>query len=155
MVSVAAIEAVAARGLAGDRYYLGIGAFSRWPGEGRQVTLIEAEAVGDILAESGIDLSEGRHRRNIVTSGIRLADLKERRFRIGGVLLRGERLCAPCRYLDKLVGERAFEVMKGRGGLRANIITGGMIHVGDTIEAEIRPTSPAPAAIDPVPPRSR
>jgi MOSC domain-containing protein YiiM len=137
-VRVESAVAVAGRGLEGDRYYLGIGAFSRWPGEGRQVTLIEAEAVDAVRADAGVDLSDGRHRRNLVTRGVRLADLLGRRFRIGdGVLLRGQRLCAPCRYLDRLVGADVYRAMRGRGGLRAEIVTGGVIHVGDAI-VEVR-----------------
>ena len=134
MVSVPSAEAIAGQGLAGDRYQLGIGAFSRWPGEGRQITLIAAEAIGDILAETGIDLGAGQHRRNVVTVGVALHEFLERRFRIGDVLLRGQRLCAPCRYLDGLVGEAVFDAMKGRGGLRAEILIGGTIRVGDGVE---------------------
>ncbi|QOV88030.1 MOSC domain-containing protein [Humisphaera borealis] len=135
MVPVSSVEAIAGEGLAGDRYQLGIGAFSRWPGEGRQITLIASEAIGDILAETGIDLSDGRHRRNVVTVGVALEELLERRFHLGTLLLRGQRLCAPCRYLDGLVGEPVFAAMKGRGGLRAEIIVGGTIHIGDVISA--------------------
>ena len=136
-VRVDAAVAVAGRGLEGDRYFLGVGAFSRWPGEGRQVTLIEAEAVEAIRADTGIDLSAGQHRRNLATRGVRLADLLGRRFRVGDVLLRGQRLCAPCKYLDRLVGAEVYDAMKGRGGLRAEIVEGGVIREGDEIRAVV------------------
>ena len=139
VVRVDAAVAVAGRGLEGDRYFLGVGAFSRWPGEGRQVTLIEAEAVNAVRAETGIDLSDGRHRRNLATRGVRLADLLGRRFHVGTVLLRGQRLCAPCKYLDRLVGAEVYEAMKGRGGLRAEIIQGGVIRPGDAVDPEPPP----------------
>ena len=135
LILVPSAEAVAGRGLVGDRYYLGVGAFSRWPGEGRQITLIEAEAVDAIMSETGIDLSAGRHRRNVVTRGFRLADLFERRFRLGRALLRGQRLCAPCTYLERLVVPGVFAALRGRGGLRAEIIEGGTIAVGDRVDA--------------------
>ena len=130
---VATATAVVGRGLEGDRYFLGVGAFSRWPGEGRQVTLIEAEAVDAIRSEAGVDLSAGQHRRNLATRGVRLADLLGRRFRVGPVLLRGQRLCAPCKYLDRLVGVSVYRAMIGRGGLRAEVVEGGEIRVGDVV----------------------
>ena len=43
--AVPEVEALAGRGLAGDRYADGAGSFSRWPGKGRDVTLITAEAL--------------------------------------------------------------------------------------------------------------
>jgi MOSC domain-containing protein YiiM len=122
------------RGLEGDRYFFGRGSFSRWPGEGRDLTLFETEAIDAILREHGIDLSEGRSRRNVETVGIDLNDLNGRRFRIGEAVLRGARLCAPCRHLERLVGPGTYDAMLGRGGLRANILEGGVIRVGDVIE---------------------
>src|SRR5688500_19518548 len=88
LVAVDAVLAVAGRGLEGDRYFLGVGSFSRWPGEGRAVTLIEAEAIDAIRWEHGIELGEGRARRNITTSGVTLSELVGKRFRIGGALFR-------------------------------------------------------------------
>lgn len=133
MRCVPSIEAIAGEGLAGDRYQKGIGAFSRWPGEGRQITLIEDEALTSILAETGIDLSDGRHRRNVITQGVALDALVGKVFTIGSVRLRGQRRCAPCRYLDRLIDAEVYESMKGRGGLRAEILVGGMLHVGDAV----------------------
>ena len=121
------------RGLEGDRYFLGAGSFSRWPGEGRAVTLIEQEAIEAIRREHNIDLGGGLHRRNIVTAGAALADLIGKRFRIGEVLLRGARAAAPCRHLERLTAPGVFEAMKGRGGLRADVLEGGLIRVGDAI----------------------
>jgi MOSC domain-containing protein YiiM len=147
MVAVPQARVVVERGLEGDRYHEGVGAFSRWPGSGRAVTLIEAEAVEAVAREHGIDLGDGRHRRNLVTTGIRLADLVDRRFRIGGAMLRGARLCAPCQYLERLLGPGTFEAMKGRGGLRADVLEGGDIRTGDAIILE--PTRGAPPAATP------
>jgi len=133
-VGVAAATAVAGRGLEGDRYFLGVGSFSRWPGEGRAVTLIEEEAIEAVLREHGIDLGDGRSRRNVVTRGVVLADLVGKRFRIGGSLLRGARPAAPCRYLERRVGPGTYDAMSGRGGLRADALEGGVVRVGDLIE---------------------
>ena len=123
-------RAVAGRGLEGDRYFLGVGSVSRWPGEGRAITLIEEETIDAIREECGIDLGEGRSRRNLVTAGVVLAELVGTQFRIGGVLLRGARLAAPCRHLERRVAPGTYDAMKGRGGLRADVLEGGMIRAG-------------------------
>ena len=125
--------AVVGRGVEGDRYFLGSGSFSRWPGEGRALTLIEEEAIDVIRREHGIDLGDGRSRRNVVTSGVALSDLIGVRFRVGPVLLRGVRPAAPCAHLERLTAPGVFEAMKGRGGLRADVVEGGVLRVGDPI----------------------
>ena len=96
--ALAAVEATAGVGLAGDRYAKGEGF---WPddGESRDVTLIEAEAIEN-LAEHGITLEPGESRRNITTRGIRLNELVGKEFTIGGVLARGTELCEPCTTLE-------------------------------------------------------
>src|SRR5882762_8750917 len=81
------IRAVPGRGLEGDRYFFGTGTYSRHPGSGREVTLIEAEAIEAIAREAGITLPAGASRRNIVTRGVPLNHLVGERFRIGEVLL--------------------------------------------------------------------
>lgn len=134
LLPVPAVLAIAGRGLEGDRYCLGVGSFSRWPDSGRAVSLIAAEAIEQILSETGIDLSGGRSRRNVVTRGVDLAALNGRKFRVGGALLRGSRRCAPCGYLERLIGLGTFAALKGRGGLRADIMEGGLIRAGDAVE---------------------
>jgi len=121
-------EALAGRGLAGDRYADGRGTFSA-PGRGYQLTLVEAE----VLDEIQLPWEEGR--RNIVTRGISLNGLVGRRFRIGSVECAGRRLAEPCAHLEKLARPGLLRPLVHRGGLRADIITGGMIHLGNEIEA--------------------
>jgi MOSC domain-containing protein YiiM len=130
---VGEVMAIAGVGLEGDRYQLGRGSFSRWPGDGRAASLIAAEAIEAILAETGLDLSNGRSRRDIVTRGVDLAALNGKKFRIGAAVFRGTRLCTPCRYLERLVGPGTFEAIKGRGGLRADIVQSGVIRAGDEV----------------------
>jgi MOSC domain-containing protein YiiM len=136
--AVAAGEAmvVEGRGLEGDRYFLGAGSFSRWPGEGRAITLIEEEAIEAIRREHGIDLADGRSRRNIITAGVVLADLIGKRLRIGGALLRGVRPADPCAYLERRTAPGLIKAMKGRGGLRADVLEGGVLRVGDALEID-------------------
>jgi MOSC domain-containing protein YiiM len=134
LVGLAEVRAVPGRGLEGDRYFFARGSFSRWPGTGRAVSLIAEETLEAVCAEHGFDLRGGRSRRNLVTSGIGLTDLQERTFRIGTAVLRGVRSCAPCHYLERLTEAGVFDALKGRGGLRADVIEEGILHIGDAIE---------------------
>lgn len=128
------VRAVPGQGLEGDRYFLGHGSLSRWPGAGRQVSLIEHETLEEVHRESGLDLGDGRSRRNLVTRGVRLNDLKGCTFRIGTAVLRGVGLCQPCGHLERLAGPGAFAALKGRGGLRAEVLVEGVIRVNDLVE---------------------
>lgn len=132
MVALEEVEAIAGVGLAGDRYANRAGRYSRNPGDGRHVTLIEEEVLAG-LAARGIRLPPGATRRNLTTSGMGLNALVGRRFRIGDVECAGTRLCEPCAYLQGLVGQPVLEPLVHRGGVRAEILAGGRIRVGDAI----------------------
>ena len=124
-VAVERARALAGRGLEGDRYFLGKGSFSHWRGTGRALTLVEAEALGDV----GLGFAESR--RNVVTRGVRLNELVGVRFRLGDVECLGRRLCEPCRHLERL--EKRDGLMRelaGRGGLRADVLSEGDIAAG-------------------------
>jgi hypothetical protein len=122
------VEAVAGRGLEGDRYAKGRGTFST-PGRGYELTLVESEVL------ESIDLSWEDARRNVVTRGIALNALVGRRFAIGSVECVGRRLAEPCSHLEKLARPGILRPLVHRGGLRADILAGGTITVGDTISA--------------------
>ena len=134
MRSVPNAQVVVGRGLEGDRYYNKLGTYSNQPGSGRDVTLIEIEAIEGLKREYEVQLDPGESRRNIVTRGIALNHLVEQEFRIGDVVLRGTRLCEPCAHMEKLTVKGAMRGLVHRGGLRAEIIRGGSIRVGDTIQ---------------------
>jgi len=131
--SVGSVVAVSGRGVEGDRYFNQLGTYSNNPGTGRHVTLIENEAIDALLREYKIVLESSMARRNIVTHGIALNHLVEKQFNIGAVILRGTRLCEPCVHLEKLSQAGAMRGLIHRGGLRAEIVTGGTIRVGDEI----------------------
>ena len=126
------VRAVAGRGLEGDRYFNNAGTFSNSPGAGRAVTLIESEAIDAVARDCGCELDYKDTRRNIVTRGVALNDLIDREFRVGGVRLRGVRLCEPCKV--SFPDANVKEALVSRGGLRADILTDGEIRVGDSIE---------------------
>ena len=136
LVAVEEVRAVAGKGLEGDRYAEGRGTFSSRPGTGRQVTLIESEAVEAAGREYGVVLDPGQTRRNVVTAGVALNHLVDREFTVGGVRLRGVRLAEPCAHMAELAGDA--EVRKAlvhRGGLRADILSDGVIRVGDEVRS--------------------
>jgi MOSC domain-containing protein YiiM len=123
------VKAVAGQGLEGDRYFDGTGHWSKTPGVGREVTLIEIEAIEALESERNIAIKPGATRRNVVTRGVPLNHLVGREFQLGAVRLRGTRLCEPCTYLESLTQQGVLSGLIHRGGLRAEIVTGGTIRV--------------------------
>jgi MOSC domain-containing protein YiiM len=122
--------AVAGRGLEGDRYFRAEGTFSDRGGDGRDVTLIEAEAIERLALDDGIELGIGDSRRNVVTRGVSLNDLVGKRFRVGEAECLGRRLAEPCTHLEQLTQPGVLKGLVHRGGLRANIVRGGPVAVG-------------------------
>jgi MOSC domain-containing protein YiiM len=122
------VDAVAGRGLRGDRYFT-----ERTTDAGNDVTLIERETIEAIRRESDIDLAPGEHRRNLETSGVALNHLVEKRFRVGEAVCRGVELCEPCSYLQKMTEQGVLRALLHRGGLRAEIVETGAIRAGDVV----------------------
>lgn len=135
MQMVESARAVAGQGLEDDRYFAKCGTFSATPGAVRDVTLIEAEAVEAMNAKLGTALAPGDLRRNLITRGVALNHLVDREFRVGEVKLRGTSLCQPCAYLEGLTHLGVKAAMQHRAGLRAQILDGGILRVGDRIVA--------------------
>jgi MOSC domain-containing protein YiiM len=99
------------------------------------LTLIAAEAVEQFALDTGIRLGPGDSRRNVTTRGIDLNTLVGRRFSVGEVEAVGVELAEPCTRLQRLTGEKG--VLRGlvhRGGLRADIVRGGRIAVGNPVK---------------------
>jgi len=136
MQSVAEIRARAGKGLEGDRYYVGLGTFSDQPGTGREITLIESESIEALKRDYQVELQSGLTRRNIVTYGVALNHLVNRKFKIGEVTLLGTRLCEPCLHMEKLTRKGVMSGLIHRGGLRADIVIEGVIRVGDVITVD-------------------
>src|SRR5262249_55324154 len=123
---VDSVAALPGRGLEGDRYAEGRGTFSG-PGHGYEVTLVEA----DVL--DAVELSWEDARRNIVTTGISLNALVGRRFRVGSVTCVDRTLAEPCPLLEKLARPVLLRPLVHRGGIRADILSGGTITTGDDV----------------------
>jgi MOSC domain-containing protein YiiM len=117
-------------GIEGDRYFFAGGAA---PGEA--LTLIAAEALEGLRADTGIDLSAAESRRQVVTRGVELNGLVGREFTVGGVRCRGVELCEPCNHLQSLTQDGVLRGLVHRGGLRADVLEDGEIAVGDAVHA--------------------
>ncbi|MFN2389829.1 MAG: MOSC domain-containing protein [Actinomycetota bacterium] len=138
--AVAEVRAVAGAGLEGDRYFVGRGNKSDRPSPGRQVTLIEREAIEAAARDHGVVLALGDPRRNIVTEHVALNHLVGREFAVGEARFRGVKLCEPCSYVAKLIGDkRVVKALIHRGGLNAEIVTSGTVRVGDRVAAAAPP----------------
>jgi MOSC domain-containing protein YiiM len=125
---VDAVRVLAGEGLDGDRHTVGKGTFpSGMPGSA--LTLIEAE----VCESFDPLLSADEHRRNLVTRGIDLNALVGHLFMIGEVPCRGMRLCEPCTVVDGYARRPVLRALVHRGGLRADILEGGEIRVGDPV----------------------
>ncbi len=136
MVEVSTVRAVPGKGLEGDRYADGLGTYSAQPGTGREVTLIEVETIESLAREYDVEMGPAETRRNLVTLGLPLNHLVGREFRVGDVTLRGTRLCEPCNHLETLTRPGVRRGLIHRGGLRAEIINGGVIRAGDAATTE-------------------
>ena len=126
---------VPGKGIEGDRYFSGTGTWSNHPGAGREVTLIELEAIEAVKGESNIELAPQDARRNLVTRGVPLNHLVGREFTIGPARFKGIRLCEPCTHLEGLTANGIKAALLHRGGLRTEVIQEGIIRPGDAIEA--------------------
>jgi MOSC domain-containing protein YiiM len=130
--AVDSAAAHAGRGIEGDRNF---SPSDQWIGSGNALTLIESEVIEAVAEEHELDVSNGRSRRQVVTRGVRLNDLVGKEFSVGEVRCRGVELCEPCRHLqnDLLGDPRAIKILVHRGGLRADILEGGTLRVGDAV----------------------
>src|SRR5262245_41863244 len=131
--AIVSVSAVAGHGLEGDRYFQKAGTFSKPSGPDREVTLIAIESIEALEREFGVALRPGESRRNLTTRGVPLNDLVGQTFRVGDVVLEGLRLCEPCSHLASLTYPQVLPGLKGRGGLRARVVTGGVLRAGDSV----------------------
>ena len=119
---VESVDAVAGKGLEGDRHFFAEGARP-----GGAITLIEAEVLEDV------GLGGPQSRRQVVTRGVRLNDLVGKRFFVGEIECEGVELCEPCLHLQSLTRPGIIDDLLHRGGLNADIVTSGTISVGDPV----------------------
>lgn len=122
------VEALAGRGLNGDRRCLGT------PGSARQVTIISREYIHLIAHFLQRDsIAPELLRRNLVVSGINLTALRHQTFRIGEAEFEATALCHPCSRMEEVLGKGGVAAMLGHGGLCAKVLKSGQLAVGDPV----------------------
>jgi MOSC domain-containing protein YiiM len=130
MVARAVVTSLANQGLVGDRYEMP----KNRRGADYQLTLIELENIEAYVKEVDGAFTPDIPRRNIVTRGIALNDLCGKTFRVGGAACEGIELCEPCGLFASRTRREVLQFFLHRGGLRARIVEGGEIRVGDDVE---------------------
>lgn len=123
-------------GVEGDRYRLGEGHFQL---DACAVTLVAAEALDAVRDETGIDVADGRHRRNVVIEGFGpgMDDLLDATVAVGDALLRPTRRRPPCAHVEAVAGEDGLaSALRNRGGLCCDVIAPGSVAVGDAVAIE-------------------
>ena len=118
------VECVAGLGLRGDRF------FASAKHSLGQVTLFSREVFLAMRRELGLGgVPPSALRRNLIVSGADLNSLIGVAFELQGIQLRGVEECRPCYLMDIAVGAGAERWLRGRGGLRCQILTSGWLRV--------------------------
>jgi len=123
------IELVAGKGVVGDRH------FKDYNDPLNQLSIIESENIDEYNLKYNLDIPYLNFRRNIVSRGIELNNLVEKKISIGNVKLEVIDLCRPCRHLSEKLGRN--EIIKEflrKGGIRCQIINDGKISLFDKIK---------------------
>ena len=120
---VDSIECVAGKGIVGDRFF-------DWKEDYKgQITFFAHETYERLQAELGItDRPPSVFRRNVVTQGLDLPALIGQEFEVNGVRFAGTEEARPCYWMNSAFGEGAEDALKSHGGLRARILSSGLLH---------------------------
>lgn len=122
------------KGIEGDRYANGTGAWSKAGDVIRHVTIISGEEIRAANRAHKTTFAIWDIRRNIVVSDFDVYQLIDNNFRIGDVELRGVAVCDPCDRPSKLSHKPGFkEVFENGGGIRAEVLSSGIIQVGSRL----------------------
>jgi MOSC domain-containing protein YiiM len=137
-LAVDAVQLKSRKGIVGDRFF---GYRKKQPG--RNLTLIEWETIEEFNRIYQLNLPLNATRRNLITNGIRLNDLVGKTFKIGQVECRGIELCEPCKVMARLFPATSLsqtEIIRAfasKGGIRAEVLTDGVVRLGDEIFSDI------------------
>tara|TARA_Y100000590_G_scaffold450371_1_gene589926 strand:+ start:598 stop:1044 length:447 start_codon:yes stop_codon:yes gene_type:complete len=132
IIDLDAVEIIAGKGIVNDRH------FSENNDDRCQITLIESENIDFYNSKTKNDIPYINFRRNIITKGIKLNSLLEKKINIGSAVLTGIDLCRPCKHLQGMLDQN--DIIKEfilKGGLRCKILQSGKISVGDSIKIKL------------------
>jgi MOSC domain-containing protein YiiM len=122
MIEVDQVACVAGRGISGDRF------FDFKENYKGQITFFAMEVFDELRRELKLPRAQpGATRRNVVVAGVELNSLVGAEFQIQGVLFAGVEQCKPCYWMNFALGPGAEDWLQGRGGLRARILTDGIL----------------------------
>ena len=117
------------KGIINDRYY------ENFKKKYEQVTLIESEKISNFNNNIKSKFNYKDFRRNIITTGIDLNKMINKKIQINNVVLKIHQLCQPCRYLqNKLNIDNLVKLLANKGGVRAEIVQSGVISTFDEIK---------------------
>ena len=129
IIEVNEITLIADKGIVGDRH------FRDYNDPFNQLSIIESENIDEYNLKYKLNIPYLNFRRNIITKGIKLNDLVEKRIKIGSIELEVIDLCRPCRHLsEKLNRNDVIKEFLRKGGIRCQIINDGKIYLGDKIK---------------------
>ena len=139
MIEVAMVECVAGCGIRGDRY------FDFKDDYKGQITFFSLIVFDQLCQTLGLgQRSPAEARRNIIVRDVDLNELIGQDFDVQGVRFHGTEECRPCYWMNRAIAPGAEEFLKGRGGLRAKILSDGRLcSSGDAILAGARESSVA------------
>ena len=122
------IEVLSGKGIVGDRHFHNLNDHKG------QITLIEKENIDYYNNKFKTKIPYIDFRRNIITEGIELNNLIEKKIEIGTVKILPYELCKPCLHLEQMIKERDIvkEFLR-RGGLRCEVLVSGIIKIDDKI----------------------
>ena len=122
MIDVPELDCFAGRGIRGDRF------FDYKENYKGQITFFAEEVYEELCERFGVwDKSPAVLRRNVITRGVELNALVGAEFDVQGIRFIGTEECKPCYWMDQAFHPGAEPAMKGRGGLRARILTDGVL----------------------------
>ena len=125
MCDVESVQCIAGKGLVGDRYF---GFREEYKG---QITFFDGAVYDELRVQfKKPELASSVFRRNVILRGVDLNRLIGREFEIQGVRFHGVQECSPCSWMDEAAAPGAEQFLKGRGGLRARILSDGILRSG-------------------------
>ena len=126
---VNSINLVAGKGAIGDRH------FRDYNDPYNHLSIIESESIDEYNKKYNLNIPYLNFRRNIITRGIKLNDLIDKKILIGNVQLNVIDLCRPCRHLSEKLGkDNIIKEFLRKGGIRCEILNDGKISTGDQIK---------------------